>query len=191
MTCSIPLHAITTTMNPEDINPEDINPEDIEQEVLLFQDCRKVVDAGIWLLRNGYGRMALLPYVAPSGCYWRCEFHPVGAPSNPFFRYTSASEAKYLKDHGGQRVRRSITFKGLARAILRHASPDILKECKGGLSSEMEAWLTQLERYLEMHWVPSAYDNSGEEPSRTRWNLVGMLGIPDSWIDAPPGYVVP
>lgn len=168
-----------------------INPEDLEEEQLLFQDCRKVLDAGIWLMRNGYGRMALLPYVAPSGCYWRCEFHPVGTPSNPFFRYSSASEGKYLNDHGGQRVRRSITPKGLARAILRHASPDALKECEGELPPDTEDWIVQLERYLEMRWIPAAFDNSGEEPSRSKWSLVGMLGVPNSWIDAPPGYVVP
>lgn len=171
---------------------DDINPEDLEEEQeLLYQDCRKVIDAGIWLMRNGYGRMTLLPYVAPSGCYWRCEFHPSGAPKNPFFSYTSGSEGKYLNNHGGQRVRRNITPKGLARAILRPAATDILKECEGELSREMEAWLVELERKLDQRWIPLAYDNSGEELSCTRWNLVGMLGVPDSWIDAPPGYVLP
>lgn len=135
--------------------------------------------------------MKFLPYVAPSGCYWRCEFLPSWAPSNPFFRYTSGSEGKYLNDHGGQRVRRNITPKGLARAILRPASTDILKEYEGELSREMEAWLVELERKLDQRWIPSADDNRGEELSRTRWNLVGMLGMPDSWIDAPPGYVEP
>lgn len=169
---------------------EDINPEDIEEEQLLFQDCRRVIDAGIWLMRNGYGRMALLPYIADSSC-WRCEFHPTGNPSKPFFRYTSASKGKYLNDHGGRRVRRSITPKGLASAILRHSSPALLKECEGDLSREMEVWIAQLERAIANHWIPSAFDNSGDEPSHSKWGLVGTLGATDSWIEAPPGCAVP
>lgn len=171
---------------------EDINPEDIEEEQeLLYQDCRKVIDAGIWLMRNGYGRMAILPYVASSGCYWRCELHITGNPVNTLFHYSSASDGKYLNDHGGQRVRRSITPKGLARAILRHSSPDLIKACKGNLPPSMEAWLVQLERALNNRWLPAAFDNSGDAPSLEKWKLVGMLGVPDSWIEAPPGYVIP
>lgn len=177
-------------MNAATESIEDINPEDLEEEQLLFQDCRKVIDAGIWLMRNGYSRMVILPYIADSSC-WRCEFHPAGKPREPFFRYTSASKGKYLNDHGGQRVRRSITPKGLARAILRHSSPDVLKECEGDLSREMEVWFAQLERVMAARWMPAAFDNSGYAPSADKWNLVGMLGVPDSWIEAPPGYVSP
>ncbi len=170
---------------------EDINPEDLEEEQeLRYQDYRKVIDAGIWLMRNGYGHMALLPYIAPSGCYWRCEFHQTGKPSAPFFRYSSSSEGKYLNDNGGD-VRRKVTPKGLARAILRRTSADLLKACEGDLSPDMGAWLVQLERALDNRWIPAAFDNSGDAPSPSKWNLVGMLGVPDSLIDAPPGYVVP
>lgn len=106
-------------------NLEQVITDELEPspEDLQLQNCEKVLRAGIWLIRNGYGRMTILPYTAPSGCYWRCEFHPVGQPRKAFFRYSTGSSSKYLQDHHGGRVRRSISPKGLAQAIMRNV-PD-------------------------------------------------------------------
>mgnify|MGYP006980584454 CR=1 FL=1 len=44
---------------------EDFEIKDPAEE--LFRACEKVVRAGVWLIRNGYGRLAILPYLSPSG----------------------------------------------------------------------------------------------------------------------------
>ena len=82
----------------------DVLEEEIDPMEEFLQVCRRVLEAGIWLIRNGYGRMAILPYAAPTGA-WRCEYHVLGRPDKVLFRYTSASENKYLADHCGGSVR--------------------------------------------------------------------------------------
>jgi hypothetical protein len=42
----------------------------------LFESAKNVLLAGAWMIENGYGRLALLPYVYATG-HWRCEFHLV------------------------------------------------------------------------------------------------------------------
>lgn len=55
-----------------------------------MQAAKTVLLAAIHLIeKRGFGRMALLPYISPSGMYWRCELHPVGHPSRTLFRYTT------------------------------------------------------------------------------------------------------
>jgi len=166
------------------VDEVELSPED-----LAFQDCEKVLRAGIWLIRNGYGRMAILPYTAPSGCYWRCEFHPVGQPQKSFFRYSSGSAGKFLRDHHGGRVRRSISPKGLARAIMRSVPDDMKAICAGDISPETESWLVLLERAISRRWIPSALHDYKDD--LTRWDLFSLHGAPNSWMEPPLGYVVP
>ena len=44
-----------------------VDEQDQSDESKLMGAARKVVQAGIWLIRNGFGRMAILPYASPSG----------------------------------------------------------------------------------------------------------------------------
>lgn len=166
------------------VDEVELSPED-----LAFQDCEKVLRAGIWLIRNGYGQMAVLPYDAPSGCYWRCEFHPIGHPQKSFFRYSTGSAGKYLQDHHGGRVRRNISPKGLARAIMRSVPDDLKAMCAGEVNDETERWLSLLERALSQRWIPIAFHDLTTDYSR--WPLFSLHGAPNSWIEPQPGYIVP
>lgn len=47
--------------------------EDSSRRDQAMQAAAQVLRAGAWLIRNGYGAMRLLPYTAPSGCYWMPE----------------------------------------------------------------------------------------------------------------------
>ncbi|WFU40100.1 hypothetical protein QA640_38770 [Bradyrhizobium sp. CB82] len=118
--------------------------------------------AGIWLIRNGYGNMAVLPYEAPSGCYWGCEFHPIGA-LQPLLERISR---QILLDHHGGRVRRSISQKGLAQAIMRSDPNDLKAMCAGDVSA------------LGQCWIPVAFHDYAVDYSR--WNLVSLHGAPNS-----------
>ncbi|HSD37757.1 MAG TPA: hypothetical protein VLC92_09620 [Rhodocyclaceae bacterium] len=160
------------------------SPEDV-----MFWDCENVLRAGIWLVRNGYGKLALLPYLSPSGCYWRCEFHPIGQPRKTLYRYSTGSAGKYLQDHHGGRVRRSISPKGLALAIMRSVPDESKALCAGDVSPETESWLEQVERALSLQWIPQAFHEYTDDFSR--WDLVSLHGAPSSSIDPQPGYVAP
>lgn len=154
-------------------------------------DCRKVLRAGIWLLRNGFGRMQLLPYVAPSGCYWRCEFRPSGHRELAFYRYTSGSGAKYLENHCGGSVPPSISAKALACAILRSAPEDALARCRGDLDDSVAAWVQHLNRVLQRSLLPAAFDEMTTDFSR--WDLYPAEGGGPTTESLPPqpGYEPP
>ncbi len=155
---------------------------------LLFSNCEKVIKAGIWLIRNGYGRLAVLPYAAPSGCYWRCEFHPIGQPKHAFFRYTTGSAARYLQDHCGGSVRRTISPKRLAKAIMATVPEDLKQRCAGDCLVETEQWLVSLERALSQKLIPQAFEDYGDYID---WKLISIHGHTGSWLKPQPGYVKP
>ncbi|MDA0189448.1 MAG: hypothetical protein OSW77_03795 [Proteobacteria bacterium] len=172
-------------------NHEQVITDELEPspEDIVFRDCEKVLRAGAWLIRHGFGKLAILPYLAPSGAYWRCEFHPIGRPSKPFYRYSTGSGGKYLQDHHGGKVRRSISPKGLAQAIMRSVPDDLKAMCTGDVSPGTESWLVQVERALSQRWIPQAFHEYTDDHSK--WDLVSLHGAPNSWMEPPPGYVVP
>jgi hypothetical protein len=159
------------------------SPQDV-----VFWDCEKVVKAGIWLIRNGYGRLAILPYAAPSGCYWRCEFHPIGQPQNAFFRYSTSSAGRFLQNHCGGSVRRTITPKGLANAIMVSVPQGMKERCSGEPSLETKRWLEALERSLSQSLIPQAFEDYGDYSD---WKLISIHGNNSSWVEPQPGYVKP
>jgi hypothetical protein len=69
--------------------------------------------------RTGWGRMQILPYIASSDCYWRCELHPTGKPNLPFYWYSGSSDYRFLENHCGGAVRKNISAEALANAISR------------------------------------------------------------------------
>lgn len=158
-------------------------PEDV-----MFWDCEKVLRAGIWLIRNGYGKMAILPYLAPSGCYWRLEFHPIGQPKKAFYRYSTGSAGKFLLNHCGGSVRRSISPKGLARAIMVSVPQDMKDRCAGEVTHQTDEWLAALERALDQGLIPKAFEDWGDY---TDWKLVSLHGRPESSMRPQPGYIQP
>lgn len=150
----------------------DIEIEDPAQE--FFRACEKVLRAGIWLVRNGYGRLAILPYSSPSGCHWRCEFHPVGFRSRTLFRYTSANGHKYLAEHCGGSLRKDVSPEKLAKAAIVGADEDLLAACSGDASPETLAWLESLERVLDQRFFPIAFHEYSDDP------LTWEIETPDS-----------
>lgn len=165
-------------------------PTDVEPSALkVMAACKRVIEAGIWLIRNGYGRLGILAYASPSGCHWRCEFHPLGRPGKPIYRYTSANLHKYLANHCGGSVRSSISAEKLAKAILISVPEDLVAACSGVASKETLDWLLILERVLNQGYLPEAFSDHMEKCSR--WAQVSFVGLPATTMDPQPGYVRP
>lgn len=161
----------------------------VPEEMAIMDAGKKVILAGIWLIRNGYGNMMILPYVAPSGAYWRCEFHPVWHPSKAFYRYSTGNGTQYLADHCGGTVRREISTSSLGKAIMKSVPEHIKEACEGRLSDEMRRWLEMLELALDSKYLPRAFHEYKKDDFQ--WDLVSVLGGEDKTIAAPPEYVSP
>lgn len=164
--------------------------EESDTENLVIFDCaRKVLLAGAWLIENGHGRLALLPYVYATG-HWRCEFHVVGRPKKTVFRYSIANGSSYLASHCGGTIRKGIGHEKLARAIWVSVPQDIKDTCSGAASPETLEWLAELRRQLGLGFIPAAFgEYFGDKVS---WHLSDLsnrsygLTMP-----AMPGYVNP
>lgn len=164
--------------------------EDVPSEQDETADaCRKVFLAGCWLIRNGFGRMAILPYAAPSGCHWRCEFHPEGRPDKAFFRYSTGNGSRYLGLHCGGSIRKDSSPKKLAEAIMVSVPEDLRDRCSGEASAETLRWLDQAESAVAAGFIPEAFHEYTEDYSR--WVLFRLDGGTNTTIPAPPGYVPP
>lgn len=120
-----------------------------QEELRVLTHCQTILRAGIWLLQNGFGRMQLLPYVAPSGCYWRCEFHTPRPRPLAIYRYTTGSGAKYLENHDNGAVRSTISPKSLAIKIMSSVPEAAKTRCQGELSPDVAAWIELLVHVLE------------------------------------------
>ena len=172
----------------ETIAEKELDDEDTPEEKVMAAGC-KILQAGIWLIRNGYGRMMLLPYAAPSGCYWRCAFYRPGRPSKEFYHYSTSSVAKYLADHSGGSIRSNVSPKGLAKAIMKSVPKDEKAACAGEASPETLRWLETLERALAEGFLPQAFHEYTEDYSR--WDLVSVTRGNGRPIEPQPGYVPP
>jgi hypothetical protein len=150
--------------------------------------ARRVLRAGIWLIRNGYGRMALLPYIGGPGC-WRCEFHPVGQPLNPLYRYSSASVARYLLDHGGGSIHSNPSAQRLALTIIERVPRDAAAACEGRASPETLAWLERLEATLARGFLPQAFHEYTDD--FTVWQLISLTHGDGGAFEPMPGYIPP
>lgn len=150
--------------------------------------ARRVLRAGVWLIRNGYGRMGLLPYASASGC-WRCEFHPVGRPLAPLYRYTSASVARFLTDHGGGHIHPNPSAQRLALTIMETVPRDVAAACEGRASPEMHAWLERLDAVLAAGYIPEAFHEYTSDFDV--WRLISLTHDEGGAFVPMPGYVPP
>lgn len=164
--------------------------EDLKRrQQITLDSASKVLRAGAWLIRNGYGRMSLLPYMAASGCYWRCEFHPPQHPSQAFFRYSSGSAAFYLESHGGETVHAEIRPRELALKIMESVAEIQKDACRGEATQAMLDWLCELDTALDAGLFPSAFDDYSSDDSR--WNLIDLIRGNGNTMRPQPGYVTP
>lgn len=148
-----------------------------------------IVRAGIWLIRNGYGQLALLPYASSSGAYWRCEFHPQGRPSQTFYRYSTADGFRYLANHCGGAVRADVGPRKLGEAIMVSVPAVVRAQCAGQPTGAMQRWLVLLEQFLDRGCIPQAFHGYSEDTSR--WDLVVPEGAVSDTMRPQPGYVAP
>lgn len=100
-------------------------------DVALLEASMRVLQAGIHLAENGFGRLAFLPYVGGAG-YWRCEFHVLGHPSRVLYRYSQGAGSRYLADHASGTVRRDIMPEALAKAIMISVPEHLREQCVRG-----------------------------------------------------------
>ncbi|PVX97693.1 hypothetical protein C7402_101407 [Paraburkholderia unamae] len=154
----------------------------------MFAACRRVVEAGIWLIRHGYGRMGLLPYSGAVGC-WRCEFHLPQRPDKEFFRYSASQVWRYLENHAGGTLRKDVSPEKLAQAIMMSVPDKIKAACSGPCSSETERWLGMLEGAIAGRYLPEAFHEYTSDHSR--WRLLRIDSGQESHIPPQPGYVRP
>lgn len=172
----------------EDYEIIEVEPDPLAQAKRLTYECKKIIAAGIWLMRNGYGRMQMLPYMSPT-CCWRIEFHVEGNTHLQWFRYSSANGSHYLANHCGWKLRRNIAPKELANAILQLVPEDLQRLCEGSISSESERWLQQLESTLKLGLFPIAFDEFSTDFSS--WDTVGLLKQATYKMNPQPGYTFP
>lgn len=152
-------------------------------------ETETVVRAGVWLIRNGYGGLALLPYASPSGTAWRCEFHPAGRPSQIFYRYSTASGRAYLENHCGGVIDASVSPEGLAKAIMVSVPSAAKAQCTGRPTGAMQRWLSLLEESLTLGFVPQAFHEYSDDLSR--WDLARQDASGWRTIRPQPGYLAP
>lgn len=166
-----------------------LDDQEVDPQVEVFAACKAVLQAGRWLMLNGWANMLMLPYIAPSG-YWRCAFHPRGRPSHEFYRYSSSSVFRFLENHAGGSVARNIGAERLALAIVKSVPQAVREQCRGQhCPSDLERWLDEVSRQLERGALISAFDENTSDHSR--WHLWTNSGPQDETMPPPPGYVPP
>ena len=165
-------------------------PENVSDpsDIALTYECKKVMEAGIWLLRNGYGRLMLLPYIGGAG-WWRLELHVEGKTELNWFRYSSADGSDYLSNHNELKLRRNVSAERLAQAILSSAPEYLLELCAGPTDAETTRWLLNLEKSLKLGLLPVAIEESKTDDSV--WHTVGLLGQATHHIEPQPRYIAP
>ena len=160
----------------------------LEQQA-MFDCARKVLLAGVWLIENGHGRLAMLPYVYATG-NWRCEFHVIGRPKKAAFRYSIANGPAFLASHCGGTIRKDVGYEKLAQAIWVSVPDDLKDACSGQASHETLEWVSELRRQISLGRIPAAFGEYFGE--RDVWQLTDFAGNSDALqMPAMPGYVEP
>jgi hypothetical protein len=160
-------------------------------DVALLEASMRVLQAGIHLAENGFGRLAFLPYVGGAG-YWRCEFHVLGHPSRVLYRYSQGAGSRYLADHAGGTVRRDIMPEALAKAIMVSVPEHLREQCAGDVDPAYLAWLREFRRRLQSApCVPLAFHEFSEDTSHWEFRPLERLDQPGEMVAPPPGYVHP
>jgi hypothetical protein len=150
---------------------------------------RRMLMAGIFLIEHGHGRLRLLPYVSPSGCFYRVELHQEGHPSSPLFCYTTGDGHRYMANHGEARVPWNAGPAALAAYISAGCRDfSTIFATLGPLDPDYACWLADLKAEVARDRLPVAISDY-EDLSRS-WRLDCADGVSRS-IAVPPGYVEP
>jgi hypothetical protein len=160
-------------------------------DVALLEASLRVVQAGMHLVENGFGRLAFLPYVGGAG-YWRCEFHVLGHPSRVLYRYSQGAGSRYLANHAGGSVRRDIMPEALAKAIMVSVPEHLREQCEGDADPLYLAWLKEFRHRLHRApCVPVAFHEFSDDTSRWEIRPLERLDEPGEMVAPPPDYVYP
>jgi len=166
-----------------------IEEDSIETERLrLLYACQKVVRAGIWMIRNGYGQLMMLPYRGPTGC-WRFELHVRSNTNAVWFRYSASQGAGYLDNFTSVKLRRNVRVEKLANAILEGIPETRRQQCAGRVSEETARWLLELESVLESGLLPEAFHEFSDDLSIC--GTSSLKGESDKNMNPQPGYIPP
>jgi len=115
----------------------------------IYAACRHVLEMVRVLHRRGYERLRINPGMAPSGCYWRCDFLPSNM-THPDFphrnivsvvetaRYTSGQEKNYF----GWTDAVSDSSEGLAEKFIERFED--LSMASKGKDSAYAAWYSRM-----------------------------------------------
>jgi hypothetical protein len=161
------------------------------EDIALLEASLRVVQAGMHLVENGFGRLAFLPYVGGAG-YWRCEFHVLGYPSRVLYRYSQGAGSRYLEDHAGGSVRRDIMPEALAKAIMVSVPAHLREQCEGDVDPLYFAWLKEFRhRLYRAPCLPVAFHEYSADTSRWEIRPLERLDEPGEMVAPPPSYVYP
>lgn len=156
-----------------------------------YFDCaRRVLLAGVWLIENGWGKLALLPYVYATG-HWRCEFHLPAKPSQVVFRYSIANGYDFMASAGGTPTSASTDIEALAKIILRHVPDHHRSLCAGAVDRPLAEWLKQLKQVLGEGRLPEAFCEYYNDPSHWRLSSIFDGAYSVRPMPAMPGYFYP
>lgn len=157
-------------------------------ELRQLYECQKVVQAGIWLIRHGYGRLMMLPCASASG-HWRLSLHVPGNPELALYRYSAPLGSDYLGIHCAWKLRRDVKAEKLAEAILSLAPEHLKQLCIGDVDSETERWLQLLESSLNKQLLPEAFHEYTRD--YTVWDTISFVKATTHKMHPQPGYVPP
>lgn len=129
------------------------------------------------LHKRGYQRLRVMPYVSPSGAYWRCVIGPVdafyrnhgailseGASPAPIASYSSSQENEYFGwNDAGEDGARALAEKFVQRF-------DRLGEAERGWDYPYAGWYVHVLGLAERGWVPVVLADGVE----TRFNCVPL-----------------
>ena len=127
-----------------------------------YKVCLKILEVVDVLHKRGYELIRIFPYMAPSGCYWRCTIstkdhfdkqyglRPLDAPDDEMIYYSTGAMYEYLEGINGKRA----TVEEIADEVLKRY-PKIAEKGKGSDSDYM-TWYEKLISLMREGKLPVA-----------------------------------
>lgn len=112
------------------------------------------------LHQRGYGKLRIIPYLAPSGLHWRCNFIDENKESKVIVsNWINEHEDKHSKDEI------QLTIQELADLFVKE-NDAFIEHCKGE-NKKYENWYSEMLKQLTTGELPYAF--SDYESSRDFW----------------------
>jgi hypothetical protein len=116
-----------------------------------YMKNRKILLLMVEQLHNlGFGNLKIIPYIAPTGMHWRCEFI---SPQ----RKHSCIASRWLGNYEADHPQIKISPKALADLFVADHF-DFILHCRGQ-NTEYCSWYKQMLNQLDADELPYAFDN--------------------------------